>query len=63
MSRTKADRERDEQRLAELVNASRHFVRHQRKLDYESCAEIAERCETGAQAAEAIRATLARSGP
>ena len=53
--------EAQEDAITEAVNVSRHFVRHQRALDYEACADIASRQPTGLAAASAILATLRRS--
>ncbi len=50
-----------DQRNADLTRASSAWVRRERRLNYESCAAMAEMCATGREAAEAIRASLHRS--
>lgn len=57
---SKAALDRDEE-LASLVDRSRMFVKRCRRLNFESCAEIAGRCKTGPEAAAAILRALADS--
>lgn len=49
-----------EERLADLSRSTERVVRRQRRFDYEACAELAEGCATGRDAARVIRAELAR---